>query len=265
METGLPRVFREQLNWYAAVEFLAGFGGTMLTKANANELYQRLTSLLGSLDWDADPATIRMKMGQAYALTYEVGEMADALQVRECSKNLPKIYDDEKGFVETALYRAIGRAEILATVETTSAYMAVGKSFDALAAISKVFREAKRLLVIVDPYADATFFTDFAVLAEPSIRIRIMGQPVNGGAFAVAAKKWMEQHTSERPLEARITEPRSLHDRLIFVDDHSVYHLSQSFNQLAARSPATLYALDEELLKLKRDHYEGLWKTGTAV
>jgi hypothetical protein len=240
-------------------------GGGMLTKDNANELYQRLTTLLGSLNWEADPTTLRMQMGQAYALTYEVGELTDANHIRNYSKNLPRIYDEEKGFVEAALYRAVGRAEILATIATTSAYMAVGKSFDALAAISKVFRQAKRLLVVVDPYADATFFTDFAVLAEPSIRIRIMGQPVNGGAFAVAARKWLEQHTSDRRLEAKITEPKSLHDRLIFVDDHSVYHLSQSFNQLAARSPATLYALDDELLKLKRAHYEALWESGTAV
>jgi hypothetical protein len=185
--------------------------GALLTKSNANELYQRLTSLLGSLDWDADPTTIRMKMGQAYALTHEVGEMADSLTIREYSRNLPKIYDDEKGFVEAALYRAIGRAEIHATVATTSAYMAVGMSFDALAAIAKVFRQAKRLLVVVDPYADSTFFTDFAVLADPSIRIRIMGQPGNGGAFAVAARRWLEQHTSDRPLEAKIAQPRSLH------------------------------------------------------
>jgi hypothetical protein len=143
--------------------------------------------------------------------------------------------------------------------------MAVGKSFDALAAVSRVFREAKRLLVVVDPYVDETFFTDFALLADPQIKIRVLGQTVNGNAFAVAAKKWREQHKVERVVEGKITPPKSLHDRLIFVDDDRVYHLSQSFNQLAARSPATLYALDSELLKLKREHYEGLWVRGTDV
>ena len=34
----------------------------MFTKDNANELYQRLTSLLGSLDRDTDASTLRMKM-----------------------------------------------------------------------------------------------------------------------------------------------------------------------------------------------------------
>ena len=237
----------------------------MIRKDNATELYQRFTALLGSLNWEAEVSILRRQMGQAYGLLMEINEVLDAATVRNLSKNLPRIYGDESGAIEAALYRGLGRVELHASPTTTSAYMAVGKGFDALAAISRVFREAKRLLVVVDPYVDETFFTDFAVLADPGIKIRVMGQSVNGNAFALAAKKWREQHKSDRIVEGRIAPPKSLHDRLIFVDDDSVYHLSQSFNQLAARSPATLYALDAELLKLKRDHYDDLWQAGTPV
>ncbi len=60
----------------------------MLNKDNANEIYQRLTSLLGSLDWKADATTLRMKMGQAYALTHQINEIRDASRIRDLTESL---------------------------------------------------------------------------------------------------------------------------------------------------------------------------------
>jgi hypothetical protein len=43
-------------------------------------------------------------MGQAYGLLMEINEVRDAETVRNLSKNLPRIYEDEGGAIEAALY-----------------------------------------------------------------------------------------------------------------------------------------------------------------
>jgi hypothetical protein len=56
-----------------------------------------------------------------------------------------------------------------------------------------------------------------------------------------------------------------LHDRLIFIDGAQVWLASQSFNALAARSPASIIEIDADTAQLKFDAYEALWSTATVI
>jgi hypothetical protein len=55
-----------------------------------------------------------------------------------------------------------------------------------------------------------------------------------------------------------------LHDRLIIVDG-SAWSLSQSFNSLAKRSPATLQPFYGEIGAAKATFYEEIWKSAEEL
>ncbi|MGR6730291.1 hypothetical protein, partial [Aeromonas veronii] len=62
--------------------------------------------------------------------------------------------------------------------------------------------------------------------------------------LAPATARFKQQFGVTRPIEARLASGRSLHDRLIIVDGATVYTVTQSFNALAARSPASIVRID---------------------
>ena len=74
-----------------------------------------------------------------------------------------------------------------------------------------------------------------------------------------AATKWAQQYINARPLEAQVTPPKDLHDRLIIVDGKSAWSLTQSLKDFAARSPASAMKVDEGIALLKIEAYEKIW------
>ena len=69
----------------------------------------------------------------------------------------------------------------------------------------------------------------------------------------------MDQYGGTRPLAAKLSAARSLHDRLIAVDGAQVWVLTQSLNGFAVRSPATIIRTDAETAGLKIAAYAVLW------
>jgi len=59
------------------------------------------------------------------------------------------------------LYRVLASAETRVTPGAQGAFIPVGSSFDAYAAVAKVMSSAKRDAFVVDPYMDDTVLTDF--------------------------------------------------------------------------------------------------------
>ncbi len=76
----------------------------------------------------------------------------------------------------------------------------------------------------------------------------------------------MEPETADRrPLQAKLAPERTLHDRLIVIDQKDAFVLTQSFNALAARSPASLVKSDAETAALKVASYEAIWSAAAAL
>lgn len=76
----------------------------------------------------------------------------------------------------------------------------MGNAFDFTVSLSKILREAKADILAVDPYMDEKFLTDFAVMANEGINIRVLADkadvyPSLGPAF----KNWQQQHAKDRP------------------------------------------------------------------
>jgi hypothetical protein len=97
------------------------------------------------------------------------------------------------------------------------------------------------------PHADARLRAD----VKPSLR--------------PAVQRWTAQYGSIRPLEAKLSEPRTLHDRAIFVDGKGAWVLTQSFNAFAARAPGMIVRVDSETATLKIAAYEALWQSASSL
>src|SRR5712675_803700 len=133
----------------------------------------------------------------------------------------------------------LGIAERLAPASSRGAYIPVSSAHDALVAISAVLGKASTEVFIIDPYMSQVLLNDFALSLSEGVKLRLLsGHKKTAPDLEPALRAWRQQRTT-RPVEARIAKQDSLHDRVIVVDGNA-WSLSQSFNALAKRSPATL-------------------------
>jgi len=59
--------------------------------------------------------------------------------------------------------------------------------------------------------------------------------------------------------------PGGVFQSSVLVDDTDAYVLTQSFNALAARSPASIVKSDSETAALKIDSYKALWLGASPI
>lgn len=231
---------------------------------NPEELYVNLGRLV------ANPPTLYARriggdaqiwLGRAYALVAAVGVPLDAARLIIHTESLSREGDSTVARqVMDILYRALAVAEMRAPAQSRGAFINAGSSFDAMIAVGKVLSTAKTRLLIVDPYMDEKALTDFAVLAPEGVGMRLLTDSATiKSSLQPAASRWTSQYGARRPLEVRLARPKTLHDRLIVVDDSTVWTLTQSLNAFAARSPASIIRVDGDAGVLKRDAYEQFW------
>jgi hypothetical protein len=140
------------------------------------------------------------------------------------------------------------------------AFIGAGDVLDAYTAIGKILKTAKVDVLIVDPYMDEKAVTDFAPLIASGITIRLLSDAQSSKpTLGPAAKRWPIQYGSAHPLEARLAAARSLHDRLIVIDQQEAWVLTQSLKDFAARSPASIIRVDRQIAQMKIEAYETLW------
>lgn len=179
---------------------------------------------------------------------------------------MPQIRHARVDDIMAVLFRAFAQAELDAPSSATGSFIAVGSAFDALRALSEVMKEAATDLLIVDPYMAEDALTNVAILANEGVSIRLLSDEATvRPGLKPAAAAWCQQYGSKRPLEARLARERSLHDRLIFVDEAKVWVLTQSLKDLAKRSPASLTASDQETANLKLRAYADIWAGSAPI
>jgi hypothetical protein len=169
--------------------------------------------------------------------------------------------------IAAVVHRAMARVERFVPVSIGGSFIPAGNSLDAMAAVAKVLGKAKADVLIVDPYMDEKALTDFAPTAPEGVQIRLLAdEKFRKPALAPAVTRWRTQFGARRPLTARLSPPSALHDRAIFLDGAEVWLVSQSFNSIAAGSPATITKiLDVETATLKLGAYEAIWSASTNI
>lgn len=213
------------------------------------------------------PETYRW-LGRASHLVKEVGNGSDSMSFdRSCNSLGDGLRGNESRTITAIVFRALAQAEANAPTAIRGAVIVAGATFTAIQVVKKVLAEAKTDALIIDPYIDEKLFVDFAPLAASNILLKILTDPFGKpkGWLNSPLARWTQQYGSERRLDVKTTQPRALHDRLIILDSRLVYSVTQSFKDLAVRSPALLQLIDPDLAALKIAHYGDAWKESSPV
>jgi hypothetical protein len=168
--------------------------------------------------------------------------------------------------IRNVVYRALAAAASRPPASVQGAFILAGNVFDALAAIGKVLACATRDVLIVDPYMDERALTDFAPLALERVGVRLLADAkCHKPTLRAAAERWSAQYGTSRPLAVRLAPARTLHDRLIILDDADAWLLTQSLNAFARRSPASISRTNDEIAALKVAAYQVMWANASDL
>lgn len=233
------------------------------------ELYLRIRQVIADMPElyvDSVTSDLAKWLGEAAFLISECGDIADAARFTTATHRVASIASDAPHNIPIILYRALARAEARAPSSAHGTFIAAGKPFDALAAVSKLFGEAKSDVLIADPYAEANLLAAFLLAVPEQVPTRVLADAKSlKPTLKPATEAWVKQFAALRPLEVRVAPKGMLHDRLIFLNRSVVWVLGQSFNQLATRSHTSLMKADAELAKLKVNAYETIWSSAIPL
>jgi len=228
----------------------------------------RLIEQMPVIPDEAPPQNVQIWLGRLHALLVQMNSIADIVNLNNASRNLSNysVRSHAINDIKMIAYRALATAELSAPVADQGSFIAAGNTFDAMAAVGKVLSSAISDVLIVDPYMDDKALTDFALLTREEVIIRLLADMRHHKpALKPAVQRWVSQYAATRPLEARLAPERSLHDRLIIVDDTTVWVLTQSLNAFAARAPASIVRSDGDAAVLKVEAYRDMWASASAL
>ena len=208
------------------------------------------------------PSETQRWLGRAYALVHALSNLTDISEFQHYTNFIGSHSTaTAANHLERILYRALALAELSAPASARGSFIPAGGVFDVFSALSKVFAESEKDVLIIDPYLDEKVMTDFASLVAEGVNIRLLADcTAVKASLGPAVTRWNAQYGATRPVNARLSESKVLHDRLIINDSVSVWVLTQSFNAIAARSPATIVRLDADTANLKIDAYSRIWE-----
>ena len=206
-------------------------------------------------------------LGKACALVEQGGDHADIVVTKVAAQNMAgPLRAQNAQAIEVILHRTLAIAELKLPASAQGAFIPAGNAFSALAAIGKVLTTATSDVLIVDPYMDEKTLSEYAVLAPENVTLRLLAdQSSHKAALKPAVAAWKAQYATKRPLEARVTPPKAIHDRLVIVDGKTAYTLTQSLNAFAKRAPASVVRVDPETAQLKITAYAAIWANATPL
>lgn len=166
------------------------------------------------------------------------------------------------------LHEAYSKIELMVPSSSQGAFIPSGDTWNGYAALIKVIQSDCDNLLIVDPYINSTIYTDFSPhsTARNGVRFLTAKRNENHLGLLAASQKWASDQISKaHPVEGRYAPVSTLHDRLIIIDSKIVWLVSQSFKDIAKRSPASVSRADTELSAMKSQHYETLWASSDPL
>jgi hypothetical protein len=226
----------------------------------------RLIETMPDLTHAPLPSEVHLWLARAYALVEKVGNSTDPI-IFTMEVNILGTagWQNAVHQIQTIIYRAFAIAEMRAPAGAGGAFIPVGGSFDAFAALSKVLQTANRDVLIIDPYMDETALTEFGSAVPENVGLRLMADQAScKPTLQPAAIKWVQQYGTTRPLSVRFVQQKILHDRAIFIDQAVAWTLTQSLKDFAKRSPAEIVRADDTAT-LKIAAYEEVWTSAQVI
>jgi len=216
---------------------------------------------------DIDAQETRIWLARAFAIVDACGDIMDRVEARSLTGNLGAGVDNSYSRrLRTILLRRAAVIELTLPADMQGAFIDVGDSFDALRAVGRVLETATDSVLIVDPYMNHRALDPYVLMVREGVQTRLLSDSATVKAdLAPTVTAFIKQFQTKRPLEARLTGPKKLHDRLIVVDGALPFSLTQSLNAFAERSPATITRIDGDARHLKLAAYEDYWNSATPI
>lgn len=238
--------------------------------SNPESLYRQLGRLLETMP-EFSPTGFftpdqHRWLGLADALVMQGGELSDRSDWRASNTQLQtakRMWALDA--MRNVLYRVMASAELKSPASAQGAFIPVGNSFDAFAALARLLKTATQDVLIVDPYMDDAALTDFGGIVSDGVSVRILADQANyKPSLKPAALRWVQQYGVGRPLQVRLSQPKALHDRAIFIDNTQAWTLTQSLKDFAKRSPAEIVRADDTAA-LKIGAYQVIWDSSSVI
>ncbi|CAB3959590.1 phosphatidylserine/phosphatidylglycerophosphate/cardiolipin synthase family protein [Achromobacter piechaudii] len=237
-----------------------------LNEHEASVLHSQLARLLEQAPADLTQEGAPLWMGRVHAILVRAGARSDAMSFSVKSSNtitLPGYRENQRNELIIIAYRTLAALEQRMPSQSAGTFINPGSVFDAYSAISKVLSSATVDILVVDPYLDEVILTEYGSSVRPGVMIRLMTDPTNyRKSLLPVLARWAAQYGDKRPIELRLSEPRRLHDRAIFVDSTHAWTLTQSIKDFAKRSPGHISRADA-IAREKQEAYEALWTEST--
>lgn len=188
---------------------------------------------------------------------HQVGELVSFQQARAALGS----YDHDRMELLAPLINAYHRLEIKSPNRPDAGFFPPGDTWNGYAAIVRLIQKASSSLLLVDPYMDGSMFTELLPHCNSGIVVKCLTDKGQYHKSLLAAfERWQTDKVSaEKRAEVRFAPVKALHDRIAIVDGQEVWLVSQSFKDIAKRSPATLTKADSDLTAAKLSHYADLW------
>jgi hypothetical protein len=241
---------------------------------NAERIYTELGGLvevIPDLTSTGQGAETLQWLGRAYALVNQIGIATDRQSFASAMDMLAGepdrfVADKAAGVVRSIVYRCLAMAESQAPPGVRGSYIPAGNAFDAMTAVGKVLRPATSSAMIIDPYMDEKALTDFGALLSEGIQLNLLSDAGTiKPTLKPASERWLVQYGASRPLEIKLAPARALHDRLVIIDNQTVWILTRSLNAFATRAPAAIVRVDRETAQLKIAAYGDIWSRGQPL
>jgi hypothetical protein len=211
----------------------------------------------------APPSTAtRQWLGQTHALLARYDEdEARAFQVASDNLGIAGLpHDMAVSKVHNILHRAVAdlRWKLMGK---PGAVVGPGAAYDFYKALRDTLQSAASSLFIIDPYMDDEVF-DYLSGVSPGVAVRLLTMHKPAPVKA-AMPKFLLQYPMQ--MGARQAPPKSLHDRVVFVDGTSCFVLGQSIKDAAKKSTTYLAPLSGDLVADKLAAYEAVWTSATVI
>ena len=139
---------------------------------NAEETYVRINQIIQEAEeviQSGATTNLLRWAGMSYATLIESGlGLGMAASTVKTAISTHHLTGDYSTYTQVlgALFQAVAIAELKSPASAQGAFIPVGNSFDALAAVGKLLGQSNKSVRIIDPYMDEKALTEFGIMAN---------------------------------------------------------------------------------------------------
>ncbi len=240
-------------------------GQSPATSCNSERLYFDLGRLIADMpELASAPMTRELQswLASANALVKSSGGLAEALQMKVACENLDgPLRDRHAETIANILHRAFAKAEASAPREVRGSVVVLEGGLQAYKAVHKLLVTTSGYALLVDPDAAGKILADYAILAPERVTVRLLADEAQyKPSLVTGVRRWQQRFGGRRDLMVRLAPAKSLHERLLLLDDARAWIVGAPFSDLAKRAHTALVRMRPEEEARKIAVYSEIWE-----